>query len=162
MALLQKKALERLDALQIPYSMTEHQAVYTIEQMEQLHLNELGHVAKNLFLRDAKGKRHFLVTICGEKQADLKELGAKTGCRLSFASEERLERLLKLKKGAVTPLGVMNDESNTVEVILDSGLRGKERIGVHPCENTATVWLTFDDLCKFITSCGNPLELAGL
>lgn len=162
MTLLQKNTLERLEALKIPYSITEHEAVYTIGQMEQLHLNETGHIAKNLFLRDAKGKRHFLVTICGDKQADLKELGAKTGCRLSFASEERLQRFLKLKKGAVTPLGVMNDEANAVEVILDRDLQGKERIGVHPCENTATVWLSFTDLCNFITSCGNPLNLTKL
>lgn len=162
MTQLQKNTLERLEALQIPFTITEHEAVYTIGQMEQLRLNETGHIAKNLFLRDAKGKRHFLVTLCGDKQADLKTLGAKAGCRLSFASEERLERFLGLKKGAVTPLGVMNDESNTVEVILDRDLQGKDRIGVHPCENTATVWLSFADLCKFITSCGNPLDLARL
>lgn len=150
--------LEKLEELAIPYKITEHEAVYTIGQMEELHLGGYGHVAKNLFLRDAKGKRHFLITFCGDKQADLKTLGAKLGgVRLSFASEERLERFLKLKKGAVTPLGAVNDEDHAVEIVLDKDLKKKESIGVHPNENTATVWLTFSDLCRYIENCGNPL-----
>lgn len=158
MAPAREEVLKRLEELSIPYKLTEHEAVFTIGQMEGLHLGEYGHVAKNLFLRDAKGKRHFLITLCGDKQADLKTLGAKLGgVRLSFASEERLERLLKLKKGAVTPLGVINDDANAVEIVLDMDLEGKERIGVHPNENTATVWLSYPELCRYIESCGNSL-----
>lgn len=156
MAPAREAVLKRLEELSIPYKITEHEPMYTISQMESLHLGEYGHVAKNLFLRDAKGKRHFLITLCGDKQADLKELGLKLGgVRLSFASEERLERLLKLKKGSVTPLGVINDEANAVEVVLDMDLEGKERIGVHPNENTATVWLSYPELCRYIKSCGH-------
>lgn len=156
MAPAREAVLKRLEELSIPYKLTEHEAVFTIGQMEGLHLGEYGHVAKNLFLRDAKGKRHFLITLCGDKQADLKTLGAKLGgVRLSFASEERLERLLKLKKGAVTPLGSINDEANAVEIILDMDLEKKERIGVHPNENTATVWLSYPELCRYIESCGS-------
>lgn len=160
MSNVRQAVLERLNELLIPYRVTEHEAVFTIGQMEDLNLGEYGHVAKNLFLRDAKGKRHFIVTLCGDKQADLKTLGIKLGgVRLSFASEDRLERNLKLKKGAVTPLGVINDEAHAVEVVLDKALEEKECIGVHPNENTATVWLSFSDLCRYIESCGNPLSI---
>lgn len=152
--------LEKLNELLIQYKVTEHEAVFTIGQMEDLDLGKHGHVAKNLFLRDAKGKRHFLVTLCGNKQADLNTLGMKLGgVRLSFASEDRLERFLKLRKGAVTPLAVINDGAHAVEIVLDKALEEKECIGVHPNENTATVWLSFSDLCRYIESCGSPLSI---
>ena len=90
----------------IPFRWVEHKAVYTIEEMEELGLEKMEETAKNLFLRDQKGKNHFLVVIRADKQANLKELGEKLGgVRLSFASEERLEKYLGLKKGAVTPFG---------------------------------------------------------
>ena len=82
-----------LDEKGLKYTWIEHEAVYTIEDMVRLGLEENKDVAKNLFLRDQKGKRHFLVVIRADKQANLKELGEKLGIgKLSFASEERLEK----------------------------------------------------------------------
>ena len=79
-----------LDEKGLQYEWIEHEAVYTIEDMVRLGLEENKDVAKNLFLRDQKGKRHFLVVIRADKQANLKELGEKLGIgKLSFASEER-------------------------------------------------------------------------
>ena len=156
MSAARETVMKRLEELSIKYKVTEHEAVFTISQMEKLGIGQSGHVAKNLFLRDAKGKRHFLITLCGDKQADLKTLGSKLGgVRLSFASEERLERMLKLKKGSVTPLGVINDEANVVEIVLDMDLEREDHIGVHPNENTANVWLSYPDLCRYIESCGH-------
>ena len=82
-----------LDEKGLQYEWIEHEAVYTIEDMVRLGLEENKDVAKNLFLRDQKGKRHFLVVIRADKQANLKELGEKLGIgKLSYASEERLEK----------------------------------------------------------------------
>ena len=86
-----------LDEKGLKYEWIEHEAVYTIEDMVRLGLEENKDVAKNLFLRDQKGKRHFLVVIRADKQANLKELGEKLGIgKLSFASEERLEILQQI------------------------------------------------------------------
>lgn len=149
-----------LEEKNIPFSWVEHKAVYTIEEMEELGLESMDEIAKNLFLRDQKGKRHFLVVIKGNKQANLKELGEKLGVgKLSFASEERLEKYMGLKKGAVTPLGVLNDESCTVEVFFDEDFTKMPRIGVHPNENTASVYLSPDDLLRVVREHGNPLEI---
>ena len=135
----------------IPFRWVEHKAVYTIEEME---------TAKNLFLRDQKGKNHFLVVIRADKQANLKELGEKLGgVRLSFASEERLEKYLGLKKGAVTPLGILNDTACAVKVFLDKDFLEKEEIGVHPNDNTASVYLKTADLMQIIKEHGNSLEV---
>lgn len=98
--------------------------------------------------------------IRADKQANLKELGEKLGIgKLSFASEERLEKYLGLKKGAVSPLGILNDESIAVEVFFDEDFCGLEKIGVHPNENTASVYLPPDDLLNIIREHGNPLAI---
>ena len=148
-----------LEEKNIPFEWVEHKAVYTIEEMEELGLESMDEIAKNLFLRDQKGKRHFLVVVQGLKQVNLKELGEKLGTKLSFASEERLEKHMGLKKGAVTPLGVLNDGGCAVEVYMDEDLCKLERIGVHPNDNTASVYLSPEDLMNIIREHGNPLEV---
>ncbi|MGN1230472.1 MAG: prolyl-tRNA synthetase associated domain-containing protein [Anaerotignum sp.] len=144
----------------IPFEWVEHKAVYTIDEMEELGLEDMEDIAKNLFLRDQKGKRHFLVVIRANKQANLKELGEKLGVgRLSFASEERLEKYMKLKKGAVTPLGVLNDDGCAVEIFLDEDFLKMKKIGVHPNDNTASVYLATEDLLRIMQEHGNWVEI---
>ena len=147
-----------LDKMGIDYRVIEHQPVYTIEEMEGIGFPEGTEVVKNLFLRDAKGKRHFLVILAGDKTANLKELGGAVGAgNLSFASPERLQKYLKLEKGAVSPLGILNDETAAVEVILDRGLENHNMVGVHPNVNTATVLLRFQDIVGIIQKNGNSI-----
>ena len=156
-----EKVLQKLDDMKVVYEFKEHPAVYTIEEMDDLGIS--GDIAKNLFLRDAKGTRHFLVVLPKDKQADMKSIGAQLGCsRLSFASEERLERYLKLSKGSVSPLGILNDADKCVEVVFEKSLTGKERLGVHPNDNTATVWMSFDALHDIVKSNGNTIHFIEL
>ena len=136
----------------VEYELLEHDAVYTIDDMKLVEGMKIENVCKNLFLRDERGKKHFLVVISEEKSADLKDLREKLGTsRLGFASEERLMKYLGLIKGAVTPLGVLNDKECAVQVIFDKDLAGRESLGVHPCDNTATLFLSFDNLKKMQT-----------
>lgn len=149
-----------LEEKNIPFEWVEHKAVFTIEEMEELGLESMEETAKNLFLRDQKGKRHFLIVIRADKQANLKELGEKLGIgKLSFASEERLEKYMGLKKGAVSPLGVLNDENCAVEVFFDEDFLKMEKIGVHPNDNTASVYLKTEDLLSVIREHGNSLTV---
>lgn len=154
---------EFLNEKGIVYTWFDHVPVYTIEEMMALGLENEKDIAKNLFLRDAKGKRHFLVVIREDKRADLKSLGEMIGAgRLSFASEERLEKYLGLKKGSVTPFGILNDENRAVEVIFDEDFRTAGTIGVHPNDNTASVFLAFSDLEKIVREHGNEVRFLSL
>lgn len=154
----QKKVFEKLNELKINYKVINHPAVYTIEQMDELGITNLDGVCKNLFLRDYKGKRHFIVVLDKDKQADLKKIREQMGTTaLSFASEERLEKYLQLSKGAVTPFGIINDIDCAVEIVFDQDLVGKKNLGFHPNENTATVWVSFDDIKKVIQQNGNKI-----
>ena len=148
-----------LEELDIVYEVIYHPAVFTIEDMDELGISGKGDIVKNLFLRDAKGKKHYLVVLKKDKKADLKSLRTQLGSTaLSFASEERLEKYLGLSRGAVTPLGIVNDISCAVEVVFDKDLIGNERLGVHPNENTATVFLSFSSLIRIIEKNGNKIH----
>ena len=127
--------------------------------MDALGLTAKGEVCKNLFLRDAKGRRHFLVVVPGEARADLRALAAQLeSSKLSFASAERLEKYLGLKQGEVTPLGVLNDADAAVEVVFDRGLERFPCLGVHPNDNTATVWLSLADILRVVEGNGNEIR----
>lgn len=159
---LRQQILDRLTDGGVPYQLVEHPAALTMEDMESFGVTRQGLIAKNLFLRDHKGKQHFLVVVAGDKQVDLKTLGGLLGTRLSFASEERLEKYLHLQKGAVTPLGVLLDEGRDVEVIWDEDLAGQACVGVHPADNTATVLLCFEDLARLVADHGSKSRFVRL
>ena len=146
-----QRVYDALDKLKIKYEVVEHEPVHTMEDMDRLGLPEKGTLCKNLFLRDSKGKRHFLVTCDEKKPVDLKSLGRQLGGgNLSFASEDRLEKYLGLKQGSVSPFGLMNDTDHAVEFFIDKDLSKCKSLGIHPLENTATVFLSFKDLDKFL------------
>ena len=150
-----------LDGMGISYEVEEHAPVFTIDEMRELGIK--GSVCKILFLRDAKGRQHFLVVLPGDRQADLGALAAALGSsKLSFASEERLMKHLGLTKGSVTPLAVIQDPDHTVQVLLDESLTGMDRLGVHPLVNTATLWISGADLLRFVRSCGNPVKIVSI
>jgi len=158
-----EKVLEVLHVLDIEYQLMNHPAAFTVEDMDKMDMNRFGEGCKNLFLRDDKGRRHFLVVLAKDKMADLKSIQAQLGCsRLGFASEERLYKYLKLHKGEVTPLGIINDRDALVEVVIDNDLVGKTKLGVHPNDNTATVWISFDALKKIIEHNGNKIHFAAI
>jgi Ala-tRNA(Pro) deacylase len=118
---------------------------------------------KNLFLRDAKGTRHYLVVLRHTRTADLKDLAARIGAdRLSFASPDRLRRFLGLTPGSVSPFGLLHPGARDVVVVLDAALAGAERLGFHPNVNTATITLAAADFFRFLDSRGNVVRRIAL
>ena len=149
--------LRYLDERNIPYELVEHEAVLTMEALHALGLPFEHEVVKNLFLRDDKKRNYYLVTTAGEVSVDLKGLRAALGSRpLSFASEHDLAAILGLAPGAVTPLGILNDEARRTEVVIDEALRDRDAIGVHPCDNTATMRIALSDLFAIFEEHGTP------
>lgn len=148
--------LKFLDDNGYKYDKLEHAAVFTMEEMEAAGITSKGDVVKNLFLRNAKGDKHYLVCVEESKQVDLTKLALKLGStKLSFGSAERLEKYLGVTQGSVSPLSILNDENHEVIVAFDQSMMGKDRIGVHPCENTATCFMSFKDLKTIIEKNGN-------
>ena len=143
----------------IAYEVTEHGAVYNMEEMEALELPHKEVLAKNLFVRDDKKLCYYLITVKGERRVDLKEFRATFGTRrLSFANEEDMKELLGVTPGSVTPLGLLNDTNCRVKLIIDKDFVDG-MIGVHPNENTATVWMQTADLIRIVKEHGNEIQL---
>lgn len=146
-----------LAAQHIPFESLEHKAVFNMEELSALALPHPEWDAKNLFLRDDK-QQYYLLTVQGDKRVDLKQFRKARGLRsLRFASAEELESVLGLIPGAVTPMGILNDDAHQVHFYLDSAFAGS-KIAVHPNDNAATVWMQADDLMKLIQYHGNPAE----
>lgn len=141
------------------HEITEHKAVYNMAELAEVPCPYPEADAKNLFVRDDKKQNYYLITVKGEKRVNLKAFRKAQGTRnLSFASAEDLMERLGLIPGAVTPLGVLNDETRSVKVFLDRDfLQEPGLVGVHPNENTATVWLKAEDLIRIIREHGNEV-----
>lgn len=153
-----KEVLELLENKNIKYELVEHEVVHTIEDMEKLGLLDKGYVCKNLFLRNANGKVHIVLSCHHSKDVDVKSLAAKIGSsRLSFGSDERLKKYLNLENGYVSPFGVINNEDRSVIFVFDRELKNKKNVGFHPNTNTATVFLDFNDVEKIIKEHDNEV-----
>ncbi len=126
-----------------------------------------GRDAKNLLVRDDKKQNYYLITVKGNKRVDLKQFKKDHDTRhLSFASADDLEKYMHLTPGAVSPLGLLNNDPATVQFFLDQDFlddkkkqKGAGIIGIHPCDNTATVWVKTTDLVKLIEEHGNPTNI---
>lgn len=150
--------LDLLDEKGISYEVTEHTPVFTIDEMLELNLPHPEWIAKNLFVRDDKKKNYYLLVVQEEKRIELKVLRKQLGLRpLTFASEEDLNRILNLTRGAVTPFGILNDQERIVQVLIDKEFKG-QIMGIHPNVNTATVWISSQDLMALLKEHGNSAE----
>ena len=143
----------------ISYEVTEHGAVYNMEELAAVDLPYPDCDAKNLFVRDDKKRNYYLITVKGEKRVNLKEFRKAHGLRnLSFASPDDLEKIMGLIPGAVTPLGLLNDEEKKVIFYLDQEFE-ESLIGVHPNDNTATVWMQSKDLIMLLKEHGTEVNI---
>lgn len=152
-----------LDALGIRYDRYEHPAVFNADDASK-HWDPIDAVqCKNLFLRNKKGDRHYLVVVEIGKRVDLKDLVKLVGDdRLSFGSPQRLAAELGLTPGSVSPFGLINDADGSVRVLIDQDLRGAPRLIFHPNINTASVVVSWADLERFLASRRNSVRLVSL
>jgi len=148
-----------LDEHQIPYTKFEHEAVFDCDAADALGLNTQGIATKNLFLRDKKGKRHFLVVVHSNKALELKSLGELVGVKgLSFGSSERLEKYLSTTPGSVSVLDILKDAKGAVELIIDQTVLDSPMLQCHPYTNTATLDITLDGIKKLLESDGRDFK----
>ena len=149
-----------LDALGISYERYEHPPVFHAEDAAKFWNPIPGVQCKNLFLRNKKGDRHYLVVVEIAKRVDLKDLVKLVDDdRLSFASPERLLQHLGLTPGSVSPFGLLNDATGSVRVLVDADLRGRDRLIFHPNINTASVAVSWADLETFLATRPNSVPM---
>ena len=153
-----------LNSRGIQYEVTEHKAVYNMAELSEVDLPYPEADAKNLFVRDDKKRNYYLITVKGDKKINLKTFRQENQTRpLSFATADELQAILSLTPGAVTPLGILSDTECRVGFYLDEAFTTPpELIGIHPNDNTATVWLKTGDLISIIKEHGNAVHVVRL
>ena len=147
-----------LKDLEINFEEYKHPAVFTVEEAEKCRGNIEGARIKNLFLRNKKGDRHYLLVADAFKKIDLslvcQAIGEK---KVSFASPERMKKYLGLAPGAVSPFGVINDRNKKVVILIDKDILTFAKLNFHPNINTATIQISKEDFLKFIKWAGNKI-----
>ncbi len=156
---VRQRVYAELARLEIPVESYEHPPVFNSEDVEKYWRSIPATPVKNLFLRNKKGNREYLVILGVDKRADLRQLVKIIGDdRFSFGSPERLMHTLGVTPGSVSPFGLLHDGSKHVLVIIDRDLRNAERLIFHPNDNTASVTISFADLEKFLATRGNVVR----
>ncbi len=145
----------------IKFEVDEHIPVFNMQDLKKVSLKYPNYDGKNIFLRDDKKRNYYLVTFLGDKKVDLKKFRIDNCLRhLSFANAIELDTCLKLIPGSVTPLGLLNDKEKIVKFYIDEEFfKDPFMIGVHPNDNSATVWLNVNDLINIIKNNGNEVHI---
>jgi Ala-tRNA(Pro) deacylase len=152
-----------LNELDIAFDYYEHPPVPTVKEAAIYWKDIKATHCKNLFFRNHKGDKHYLVIFEYSHNIQIKDLEQrlKQG-KLTFASDKRLLKYLGLSPGSVSPFGLINDISKNVHVFLDENLQNSERISFHPNLNTASLVLPYIDFLRFLEHTGNSYEFVTL
>ena len=149
-----------LDDRHIEYERHDHPAVYTVEDVHRLVPPLEAAETKSLFLRDAKGLRHFLVIVDGGKRVDLKALpNLLKSSRLRFCSRDCLKKYLGVDPGSVSLFAAVNDVDMAVEIIIDSALWESDAFQFHPLINTSTLVISRDYVKRFLDQTGHNAQI---
>jgi len=148
-----------LKDLNISYEFYGHPPAPTIEEARKYWKDIEATHCKNLFLRNHKGNRHYLVIIEHSRYLLIRDLEKrlKQG-KLTFASDQRMNKYLGLMPGSVSPFGLINDTSKHVHLFLDENLKKSMKISFHPCVNTASIVILYKDFEHFLKWTGNTYE----
>lgn len=154
-----ERVLEFLEANGIEFAMYEHPEAPTIDIARQYWHADGSKHCKNLFFRNHKGNRHYLVVFDCEQSLAIHDLEHRLRQgKLSFASEQRMLRCLGLQPGSVSPFGLINDAGHEVHLFLDANLREYPSLSFHPNDNTATVVISQEMFAKYLTAVGASYE----
>lgn len=159
----QPQVYDALQQMQIHFDYYEHPEAPTIEIASQFYRGESTTLCKNLFFRNHKGNRHYLVIMDGRYSMDIHELEHRLHQgKLSFASPERMMRYLGVRPGSVSLFTLLNDTDHAVTLFLDSNLLNATYVSFHPNDNRASLVISRDDMMRFIHAVGNPFEVIDL
>ena len=157
------KVLTYLDENNISHKWYTHPEAPTIEIARQHWQKDGSKHCKNLFFRNHKGNRHYLVVLDCERDLDIHDLEKRLHQgKLSFASPQRMEKYLGLQPGSVSPFGLINDTENHVHLFLDENLKNEQSLSFHPNDNHATVVITNKEFMRYLTMIGNTYEFIEL
>ena len=159
----QKELFDLFQKLSIDFEYYEHPPLATIDDAAMYWKDIDSGKCKNIFFRNHKGNRHYLIILEHLRQLDIHDLEKRLRQgKLTFASDRRLKTHLGLEPGSVSPFGLINDTSKQVHLFIDEKLNEFERFAFHPNVNTATLVIKKSDFVRFLDYTGNSYEFIKL
>ena len=157
------KVLKQLEDWNIAYRLYTHPPLPTAAEAMAYWKDIEAQHCKNLFFRNHKGNRHYLVVFDWKRDLPIHRIEKmlRQG-KLTFASPQRMMRYLGVEPGSVSPFGLLNDMENHVVLFIDNKLKEAEEISFHPNDNTASLVISFHDFTRFIEAMGNNHEFLEL
>ena len=154
--------LAHLKAMGIATQTIHHPPLHTVAQSRALRGKIPGAHAKNLFVKDKKG-RLFLISALENAALDLKQPHQSIGGqgRVSFGSAELLEEVLGVRPGCVTPFAAINDQGR-VTIVLDADLMAHNLLNFHPLANNSTTSIAATGLLTFLRASGHEPVIVAL
>jgi Ala-tRNA(Pro) deacylase len=151
------------ETIDIQFEYHEHPPLATIEDAK-IHWKDYNSGrCKNIFFRNHKGDRHYLVILEHLRQLNIRDLEKRLRQgKLTFASDQRLKKYLGVEPGSVSPFGLINDDENHVHLFIDEKLNESDRLAFHPNINSATIVVSKSDFMKFLKYTGNSYEFIKL
>lgn len=156
------KVLEVLKEMNIDYEIITHPAAYTTEEADEYVKDREGVFSKTLLLSDKKNKNFYLVIIDDRKRLDIKKLSTLVGQRLHFAKEEDLMKKMSLKPGSVSLFGLLNNKEKDIKIFIDKEAVEENNINFHPNVNTATIFISINDMFKFLNNLNFEYQIIDL
>lgn len=159
----QEELYIKLRELSIDFEYHEHPPLATIadasSHWEKLETGK----CKNIFVRNHKGNRHYLIILEHLRQVNMHDLEKhlKQG-KLSFASDQRLMKYLGVEPGSVSPFGLINDTEHHVHLFIDEDLKRFDTLLFHPNINTASLIISKEDFIRFLQVSGNSYQFIKL
>ena len=156
---MSEKVFKFLDSKNIQYKVHTHTPVYTVEEAKKLRKNIQGLHCKNLFLKDSKRKKFYLLTTPADKKITLKNICELIGAKkLTIASPENLKEYLGVEPGSVSPLGLINDSSSSVNYIIDKEVLNAKVVNFHPNDNSQSLEFSVQNFEKLISLFSNNIR----
>lgn len=158
------RVYDLLDKLGVPFQRIDHEATMTMEACAAVDEVLDATICKNLLLCNRQCTAFYLLMLPGDKPFKTSVLSKQIGSsRLSFASAEYMERFLDITPGSLSIMGLMNDRTHQVQLLIDEDVLKGEFIGCHPCINTSSLRLKTADLTqKIIPAMGHAPTIVTL
>lgn len=160
---LYQKVYEELDKLNISFEIIEHPPAFTSEEADAYIEGKEGVRTKTLLLCNRKKTGFFLIVMDDTKRLDMKRLGLLIGEKgMQFASEEKLMEKMAIRPGTVSIFGLLNNQAKDIRVYIDKDILSEQTMTFHPNDNTKTLFLLTEDVCRFITETGYDYTVVNL
>ena len=157
------KVANKLQELGITFDVVEHPPAFTTEQADSYIEDMEGVRTKSMFLTNRKKTQYYLLIMDDKKRLDMDDFKVQVGAdRIRMASLDSLAEKMNLPAGTVSPFGLLNNEEKDIQVYFDKEIINEERMTFHPNTNEKTIFISTQDLFKFLQDLGYSYQVLDL